>query len=126
MDETNISASCGRTFVFQAVGFDEAANGATLLAVVPNQGFPKLLHGVCADTACLQHPVRRPFVCNVLLRQPQSLVVRREAQSTVARLDEETCRYSTEGANWLLLSGHLHVVAAGVDWATRLHAALEP
>ncbi|RWA07482.1 hypothetical protein EKO27_g7632 [Xylaria grammica] len=125
MDGTNISASYGRTFVFQAVGYDEATNDAILLAVVPNHGFLRWMYGVYAYTACLRHPARRPFVRNVLPRQPQNSVVRREAQTTVARLDEERCRYSAEGANWLLLSGHLHVVDSGVDWIKRLHSALE-
>lgn len=123
--ETSISVSYGRAFVFQVVGFDEATNDATLVGVAPNHCFLKRMYGVHAYTACRRHPARRPFVCNVLPRQPQSPVVRREAQSTVARLDEERCRYSQEGANWLLLSGHLHVAASGVDWARWLHSALE-
>lgn len=41
----------------------------------------------------------------------------REAQNTAARLDEETCRYSAEGANWLLLSGQLDGVVSDGDWA---------
>lgn len=123
---TNILASCGRTFVLQAVGFDKASNDATLPGAVPNHEFPKRLFGGGAYAgACLRHTANRPFVRNVCPCQPQSSDVRREAQNTVARLDKERCRYGAEGANWLLLSGHLHAAVSGVDWARREHAALE-
>lgn len=75
VDEMNIFASSGRVFVLQVVvGFDEAANGATLLAVVPNHEFPKQLHDVRACSGGHRRSTEgQPFVRSVFLASAPKL-----------------------------------------------------